>query len=290
MARMFYALQGAKVGGTVLTGLQSLGTSSSSDLSPVFQLGQLSTYGGYYSTDSPVEVTISKIMDGRGTIWGAMGGGDLKDLYDSTISVQVAFFSSIAAVEAGTATITTLCNAKIGGASYSFDAEGVGTEEVTFVCDSLSASTDTFSVPAVSSPATLAVRSNIDQINGTTPGGYTSVSCNFSLNREDKYGLGKFRAQERNVSFPIEVNWEYTSYEFGFGGSATACGSNPEADCSGEGDAGGGFDRSILLCDGTLIKSSGAFHVSSTTQGGGADGSEMTTTDSYTAWSSFYLG
>jgi len=288
MARMFYALQGAKVGSTVLTGLQSLGTSSSSDLSPVFQLGQLSTYGAYRSTDNPIEVTISKIMDGRTSIWEALGGGDLKDLYDNYITVELAFFTNIANVEAGTANITTLCGAKIGGASYSFDAEGVGTEEVTFVCDALADGGTSFNVPTVSSPSRLAVRSNIDEIDGGSPEGYTSVSCNFSLNREDKYGLGKFRAQERNVSFPIEVNWEYTSYSFGFGGDG-ACGASPEGDCSGEGDSGGGSTKSILLCDGTLIKSSGAFSTGSTTQGGGADGSEMTTTTSYTAWSSFYL-
>lgn len=288
MARMFYALQGAQVGSTVLTGLQSLGSSSSQDISPVFQLGQLSTYGGYQTTDSPVEVTISKILDGRTTIWQALGGGDLKDLYDNYISVTLAFYADMAAVEAGNASLTTLCNAKIGGASYSFDAEGVGTEEVTFVCDGLAGGAGSFSVPSDSSPSTLAVRSNIDEINGGSPTNYTSVSCNFSLNREDKYGLGKFRAQERNASFPIEVNWEYTSYSYGFGGTGT-CGASPEGDCSGEGDAGGGSTKSILLCDGTLIKSSGAFFTGSTTQGGGADGSEMTKTDSYTAWSSFYL-
>lgn len=293
MARMYYALQSVQYndGSTnpVFYGIQSIGASSQGDRTPVFQLGQLGTYSSYTTDDTPVEITISKQIDGQSLLYPTLLAGENSE----SDSVQFNFWSIAGAASGQAAGVPSsrlhMKKYTISSVSYNFEVDGVGTEEITLIGDALIASgvsDATYMDPGKNCATNLATRAAIKEVNGSTPAGYQSISFSYSKNIESLYTLGKFRNVERYVSYPTECTIDYTV-------DATAIGAlgseNNETvgDCTGSTGSCGGSDFKIELCDGTIIRAGNAIVTSTSYQGGDTGGGQLQKVVSMSSWDDF---
>jgi len=286
MARMYYALQSVQHNSTPLYGIQSIGASSAGNVTPIFQLGMQGLYGSYSSDDEPIEITISKQLDGRPLIYDTLTGG-------ANDRIQFNFWTAAGEASGGnndgqTDKSLVMPKYKVSSVSYTFDVDGVGTEEVTIIGDGLTADntlTRALMSSSIVSPADLATRARVKQINGGSPQGYQSVTFTYNLNLENLYTLGKFTAEERYSPGPSETTIEFVeSVEY-----MEAMGSSAAETIGGctQTAIGGGSPKSIELCDGTKISVLKAVSTSTSYAGGGTDGSPLLKTSSWTAYDDF---
>ena len=291
MARMFYALQSVQFNqnGTnqILYGIQSIGASSQSDRTPVFQLGQLGTYSSYTTDDSPVEITISKQIDGNALLYPTLLGHEAGSLN----GVQFNFWGSAGEASGQTATPASrlvMNNYTISSVSYTFEVDGVATEEITLIGDALVASTEApeYLDASKSCATALGTRAAIKEINGGSPLGYQSISFNYSKNIESLYSLGKFRNVERYISYPTECTIDVTQDATAISAIGSA---NTEVagNCTGSTGGCGGGDFSIELCDGTFIRAGNTVVTSESYQGGDTGGSQLQYVQSLSSWDDF---
>lgn len=293
MARMYYALQSVQKNSTPIYGIQSIGASEQFSTTPVFQLGQLGLYSSYSTDDNPVEITLTKQLDGRPLIHYYL------NTMSPTDKLQFNFWDTAGQASGGTPT-TPLPSRLVAqdwtitSASYTFEVGGVATEEVTIVVDGLTNDGATVITPAymsttITSPLDLATRSRVKEINGGTPGaGTQSVTFTYNNNLETIYTLGKFKAHERYGTVPSETTIEFVSNvdQIGTMGSTT---SETIGGCSSGGGGSSGTTKSVELCDGTKVYANNAVSTSTTYSGGGTDGSPLVETASYTAYDSFFV-
>lgn len=292
MARMFYALQSVQYnsGSTshALYGVQSIGASSQSDRTPVFQLGQLGTYSSYQTDDNPVEITLSKQLDGSLLLYPTL----LNNEGQTNHGIQFNFWSTVGAASGnGSATPANrlvLNNYTISSVSYNFEVDGVATEEITLIGDNLATSTTAaaYMDPAKNCATALATRAAIKEINGGSPLGYQSVSFSYSKNIESLYSLGKFRNTERYISYPTECTIDITQDATSIG-QLGSLNSEVAGDCTGATGSCGGGDFSVELCDGTIIRAGNAITTSESYQGGDTGGSQLQYVKSMSSWDDF---
>lgn len=298
MARMYYALQSVQhnLSGTnqILYGIQSIGASSQSDRTPVFQLGQLGTYSSYSTDDSPVEVTISKQLDGQAllyeTLLGNKAAGFREGLPNS--SIQFNFWDNPGEASgftpANAPTTLYMPEYTISSVTYTFEADGVATEEVTLIGDALSAggeAAEYLSQLSGCAPA-LATRAAIQEVDGGSPLGYQSISFTYTKNIESLYSLGKFKNVERYVSYPTECTIDITKDVQAIDAMGDSTPETPGG-CTGATGSCGGGDFSILLCDGTYIRAGNTVVTSSSYQGGDTGGSQLQFVESLSSWDDF---
>lgn len=244
--RVFYASQGVSVGGTTVQGAQSAGVTTNFNLEQAFQLGQLAIYDNIV-TDPEVEVTVSKVLDGKSTIWKlATGGGSLVNNANDTCSVVIGVGDDTDDALSSTSAIT--CTGMyISSINYTFPVDGNFTEEVTFVGNhkdvsgSVSAPTDSGQV--VLRRQNLATSTFPSEVTGQN---ITNITISADFGRESMYKLGQYAPFHRYVNFPLEVTTEIEVSATGVDGT--------EVDLSLVTCTGGGLPTpqqiTINLCDG----------------------------------------
>lgn len=208
--RIFYASHAVKVNGTVVQGAQSVAVNTNFNLEQVFQLGRLAIYDNVV-VDPDVEVTVSKALDGRPTIWNlATGGGSLIDNANdqSTIILGVGDETDPAIV-ANTSAIT-MTGCYVSSLNYTFPVDGNFTEEITFV-GSHKAAGGAALAPAGTSPAPNVLRrQNFNVAASVLPSEVTGkklsqVTISADLGREKMFALGEASPFHRFVNFPLEI-------------------------------------------------------------------------------------
>ena len=214
--RVFYASQGVEVkasGGsyTPVQGAQSVSVQSNFTLEQAFQLGRLSLYNNVV-TNPEVTVTISKVLDGKDTIYKmATGGGDLITNEADRCDILVGVGSDASGVLTSTEAVQ-MTGMYLSSVSYTMPVDGFMTEEVSFIGDNKSyTTTETVNAPSDDSQIVLR-RQNFG--SGTLPSevngqNITNVTINADLGREAMFKLGQFGPFHRFTNFPLEVTCEF---------------------------------------------------------------------------------
>ena len=92
--RIFYGCTAVEVtapGGssTAVHGAQSVGLTTNQTLEQAFQLGRVSLYDNTV-VDGQIEITLSKVLDKRASIWTlATGGGAIIDNVDDRVTIKI---------------------------------------------------------------------------------------------------------------------------------------------------------------------------------------------------------
>lgn len=192
--RIFYATHYVTLGGTVLKGVQSVSLSSNFGIEPVFQLGQCNHVEVVPSVPE-CEITITRSI---------LGGPAISlDLSNDCTSAEEILNEEKELVIVSDAGSFSVGNAYLSGYSVNFDVEGVFTEELTYVGDTLTSGGGSFS--ALSDDVHLPRRQD-----WTTTGITNATSARLSLDitREPLFVLGQYKPLKRFVQFPVEVTLE----------------------------------------------------------------------------------
>lgn len=190
--RIFYATHNVTLGGTSLQGVQSVSLTSSVGLDPVFQLGQCDPVD-FIQNVPEVEVTITRAIQGGAAISLTLNNQSC-ELAEELLNEEQSIV--IGSSEGG----FTVDNALISGYSVNFTTDGVFTEEITYVGDTLTAggsfspSNDNIHLP---------YRPDWSGVSGAT-----SARLTLAINREPTFVLGQYRPLKRFVQFPIEATLE----------------------------------------------------------------------------------
>lgn len=207
--RIFYASHGVSVGGSTVTGAQSVSVNTNFELEQVFQLGRLAIYDNIQN-DPDVEVTISKVLDGGNSIYnlGTAGGGTLisNANVQTTIVLGIGDDAQSALVTASAVTMTGMYLSSI---NYTLPVDGNFTEEVSFLGSSKSVGGSVTAPAAAPGTGFVARRQNLAS-SSTLPSEVTgknisNISVSADLGREKIYKLGQFAPFHRFVNFPLEI-------------------------------------------------------------------------------------
>lgn len=190
--RIFYATHNVTLGGTALKGVQSVSLSSSVGLDPVFQLGQCDPVD-YIQNVPEVEVTITRSIQGGAAISLALDN-------ESCEAAEELLNQEKTLVIGSSNGGFTIPGALISGYSVNFTTDGVFTEEITYVGDTL---TSGGSFSAQNDEIHLPYRPD-----WTGPAGATSARLTLNLGREPVFVLGEYRPFKRFVQFPVETTLE----------------------------------------------------------------------------------
>lgn len=190
--RIFYATHNVTLGGVSLKGVQSVGLTSSVGLDPVFQLGQCDPVD-YIQNVPEVEVTITRALY-NGSAISLVLNNQSCDVAESLLNQEQDIV--IGSSEGG----FTVSNALISGYSVNFSTDGVFTEEITYVGDTLAAGG---SFTPNDDQVHLPYRPDWSGLSGAT-----SARLSVSLNREPVFVLGEYRPFKRFVQFPVECTLE----------------------------------------------------------------------------------
>lgn len=190
--RIFYATHYVTLGGTTLKGVQSVSLSSNFGLEPVFQLGQCSHVEVAPSVPQ-CEITIRRsVLDGPAITL---------DLTNDCTSAEAILNDEKELVIVSDAGNFTVGNAYLSGYSVNFTTEGVFTEELSYVGDTLTSAGSGFA--ALNDEAHLPRRQD-----WTGPAGATSATLRLQIQRDPLFVLGQYKPLKRFVRFPIEVTME----------------------------------------------------------------------------------
>lgn len=190
--RIFYATHYVTLGGTVLKGVQSVSLSSNFGLEPVFQLGQCNHVEVAPSVPE-CEITITRSV---------LGGPAISlDVTNDCTSAEEILNEEKELVIVSDAGSFTVGNAYISGYTVNFTTDGVFTEEITYVGDTLTTGGGSFS--ALSDEVHLPRRQD-----WSGPENATSASLSLDIAREPLFVLGEYKPLKRFVQFPIEATLE----------------------------------------------------------------------------------
>ncbi len=141
--RIFYAIEQIGVKGdgvagdyNAIHGVQSCGITTNFNLSQVFELGQISIYANI--EDLPdVQVTVSKVLDGYPLIYHLATvqatAPTLAGRSTTKCVLALAIFNDTQTAAAGVPPSQVECSGQfVASASYRFEVDGNGTEDVTF--------------------------------------------------------------------------------------------------------------------------------------------------------------
>lgn len=282
--RIFYACQAVAINGSVVHGAQSLGITTSFDLEPIFQLGQVEAVD--ILTLSPnVEITITRALtDQNSTIWS---GDFLTNVGPSDKNICIAVGSDTSDLLTVNTSQIYCTGAGITGATYTFPIDGVFTEEITFVAQHKQIGGCSISV----SKDTTSKAKTRQHYNGGAPnlvtsaGNITNIQISTSAGRENLFKLGQYKSYHSYASLPAEVNVEFevsaTSLDQVAIDTVEAC-SNP---------TGGAFNEqniSLDICGKVFTMEK--CKLSNVTYGGGdTSGGNATITFTYTTYNSLTI-
>jgi hypothetical protein len=265
--RIFYATHNVTLGGSSLKGVQSVSLSSNFGIEPVFQLGQCDVVE-YVPNVPECEVTITRAL---------YGGSALSlELSNTACSTAEELLNEekdiIIGSDAGGFTVQ---NALLSGYTVNFSTDGVFTEELTYVGDTL-VSGGSFS-PNNDSDIHMPRRQD-----WTGPSGAISARLTLNLGRDPVFVLGQYKPLKRFVQFPIETTLEL-GYLLPDGGSSPADPPNCAADPAGN------QTFAIGAC-GTSFSIGKAKLSNIGYSGGDTGGGNVTVTYTYTSYNNVSIG
>lgn len=276
--RVFYACHAAFVNGSHVAGAQSVGMTTTFDLEPVFQLGQVKPVDIMNLAPS-VEFTVTRALtDTSGTIWN---GDFITNVGPANKTVCLGIGDDTAPLLTGGASVQCT-GAGITGATYNFPVDGIFTEEITFFADN---KTLGGGCGSVTEDTTSKAKTRQHYGGGapslvTSAGNLTNISISTSVGREQILRLGQFSAVHNYANLPAEVTVEFevsaTTAEGAAWGAVAAC----------QSPAGGTFDKqdiSLSMCGKTFLMED--CKLSNVSYGGGdTGGGNATITFTYTTY------
>lgn len=124
-SRIFYGLQQVKVGNTVLSGVQSVGASSTTNVENFSRFGSIDATTILQDLD--LEITIENALgSGWANVLGAMGFSGISTAIDTPVTVEIQYLTAD-----GHSMVTTL-SAILSSYSIQMGVDGPATESVTF--------------------------------------------------------------------------------------------------------------------------------------------------------------
>lgn len=305
--RIYYASHSVAIGGVTLTGVQSVGVSTTYNREPIFELGQKEVYLDQESI-ADVEVTISKLMDGTTPMYllatsaGSSGssGTDLSSRSESKCDVTLSTFDDVNGNHISTASMPDMYVSNI---SYTIPIDGNATEDITLVGNvkENAVSSGSSGGGANSAPASLGNRVIVRRQHVTLGSGLTgaqNITFSVDLSREPLYAFGSLLPTVRLVNYPIEVT---TEVEYLASGALDGTASTATTGCqnyTAGGDATGAL--TATLChysassgssgsgNNTVISAGSSNAITSVNYSGGdAGGGNATVTISYRNYNVF---
>jgi hypothetical protein len=279
ISRINYALQSFKVGNTLIGGVQSVGASSTTNIE---------TFSAFGSTAA---VPIVQDIDLEITVEAAMGGwASPATIWDSPVDVEIVYALSTGGFS------TIKLNAVASSYSLQMGVDGPATESVTFQNTGTSIFTSG-SASALHGGANCSVitrpdftsftatnRGDCDGAGASGPVTYSnvlSVGMSWDAGVEKVSILGQSLPAGKFATFPIEVTTEVEVHAAGFPGLPNSQSiTNNKA-------AGYLYDLAILLGS-TGHGTTGAVVASSSIQGGDVGGGNVSSSTSWTSYSSWY--
>lgn len=277
--RIFYACQAVSVNNTAVAGAQSVGITTSFDLEPVFQLGQVKPVD--IMTVSPnVEITVTRALTSQNsTIWN---GDFITNVGAANKNVCIAIGDDTAPLLTGGTAQIYCTGAGISGVTYTFPVDGIFTEEVTFVAQHKQVGGCSVTV----TQDTTSKAKTRQHYNGGAPsivtsaGNLTNITISTSVGRENLFRLGQWQSYHNYANLPAEVTVEFEVSATSIDGIALGT----VASCTSP--SGGAFDEqniSLNICGKTF--SMEKCKLSNVTYGGGdTGGGNATITFTYTTF------
>ena len=214
--RIFWACQAVTVDGIYLTGVQAVGTSGDTPVKVLQDYGRPQSNFKYETKDKTFEITISRVLNRTDSLfhtwsgkllkpgnigWGGSGNDDIQS-WDITLLYGNDTLSNIG--DAGSLLSTTYHKCLLTSLSYSLNADGLITEDITLS----SRMVDTTSIGSTGVPSTGNEQSgNIikrQDISFTLPSLVTEIlgtDAPLSVNGQSVYGV-----QSINLSLDISYS------------------------------------------------------------------------------------
>lgn len=207
--RVFYACHAVSVGGGFVAGAQSVGMTTTFDLEPVFQLGQLKQIDTV--TLAPqVEITLTRVLGVGGTIYS----GTFEDMFEpaeETLCLSIGDDTSPLLTSASSSIYCT--GAGLTGVTYNFPVDGTFTEEVTYLARGKLLSGCSVTAQEYTDDTT-DVKTRQHYAGGapavvTAAGNLTNITISTSPGRELMYKLGEYKSFHSYPNTPAEVTVEF---------------------------------------------------------------------------------
>lgn len=198
--RLFYAIKqvaikpnldtGAYTSSDVVYGAQDVSTSTNFNLTQIFELGQLEIYQSIEELPD-VEITISKVFDGKPLIWHLATRGDAEDeVFSPTLGgrsnakciIGLGLFSDTKDSATGTPVSVMECSGMFPRTlNYNFTTDGAFTESITFVGNDKIFSTD----DAIGGTSVVKARQNALTGSGYLAGAFTNIDSPIGIERKE---------------------------------------------------------------------------------------------------------
>lgn len=222
--RIFYASHAISVNGGVVQGVQSVAVNTNFNLEQVFQLGRLAIYDNI-PVDPDVEVTITKVLDGRKSIWNrATGGGSLVSNANDQATLVLGVGDDTAQNIVANTTSITMTGCYVSSLNYTFPVDGNFTEEITFVGSHKEAGGAALAPVDPEPQFNVLRRQNFNQAASDLPDALqnkrlTQVTISADLGREKMFSLGNLSPFHRFVNFPLEITVSFDVIQDGNAGT-----------------------------------------------------------------------
>ena len=278
--RVFYACHGVSINGGPVQGAQSVAMNTTFNLEPVFQLGQLTPID-VLSIQPSVEATVTRAIIGSSII-----SGNFEEwVCDATHTVVIGIGDDCSPLLTSGGSGMTLSGAGISGATWTFTAEGIFTEEISFTGDSKTVG-GAVAIPELHN-ANPEFRPHFGGVSvggsGFSGGNLNSVTVTANIGREQLYALGQYKAVTNHASLPAEITYEIETIATGGDGVGVSI---EELGCGGQVNT---VPISVSSCGVTLSSKHAAF--AGVSYGGGdTGGGNATITYTYTAYNDLQVG
>ena len=224
--RVFFACQAVAVNGNFVEGAQSVGMTTTFDLEPIFQLGQLDPYDVIPVTPN-VEVTISRALVEGGT---TLFQGDFAAVAaDNSTEICLSVGDDTAPVLKSPNFFVFVEEAGLSSVSYKLSTEGAFTEDVTYSANKKKAGGCSGAVNPGDALHGITGHVKMRQYysGGTLPAALvgqriSSITIGASFSRENLFELGRYEPYYKFVNFPIEVTCEFEVIATGLDSIAVA--------------------------------------------------------------------
>ena len=224
-SRIFYALQQVKVGSTVLSGVQSVGASSTTNIENFSRFGSIGAYTLLQDLD--LEITIENALgDGWTNTLGAIGFSNISTSIDTPVSVVIEYLTE------DNFTKTVSLSAILSSYSIQMGVDGPATESVTFQNSGNAVFTDGTDGTALGTPSggvcsvitrpsfsgfstslsTTACDASPTWAAEVTRDHVLSVSASMDIGTEKVNVLGRSLSFGKYVTFPIETSMEVETH------------------------------------------------------------------------------
>ena len=221
---------GALAAADFVSGVQSVGITTTFNLEQVFQLGQLSLYQDIEEVPD-VEVTVERVLDDHALLYSrAMGGtGTISALQNNRADVYFSVYSDDKdRAGDGNPDTTVFCSGKyVSSATFTFPTDGNLTESITMVGNHAewgTASGNSSGAPASDMAGnvkrrqhvtnTSTIVSNLASDIGSSAK-LTNITVSVDFGREEINILGQKLPYHRYVTYPVEVSCEVETLAIG---------------------------------------------------------------------------